>query len=106
MTVVLKLDASGKGGETPVIEQPVAIDVQAAEYPESARAKKIEGDVAVEATLDANGRVTTTKVVKSVSPELDQAAVDAIRASTFRPGMRNGAPVPVTITMTMRFKLD
>ena len=106
MTVVLKLDVSGKGGETPVIEQPVAVDVQAAEYPESARAKKIEGDVAVEATLDANGRVTATKVVKSVSPELDQAAVDAIRASTFRPGMRNGAPVPVTITMTMRFKLQ
>jgi TonB family protein len=106
MTVVLTLDASGKGGETPVIEQPVAVNVQAAEYPESARAKKIEGDVAVEATLDANGRVTATKVVKSVSPELDQAAVDAIRASTFRPGMRNGAPVPVTITMTMRFKLE
>jgi TonB family protein len=106
MTIVLKLDASEKGGEAPVIEQPVAIDVQSAEYPESARAKKIQGDVEVEATLDATGHVTGTKVVRSASADLDQAAVDAIRASTFRPGMRNGEPVPVTITMTMRFKLE
>ena len=106
MTVVLKTDPKGAAGNAPIIEQPVAIEVQPAEYPESAHAKKIEGDVEVEARLDATGHVTATTIVQTVSPELDQAAVDAIRASTFRPGMRNGEPVPVTITMTMRFKLD
>ena len=106
MTVVLKTDPKGTAGNAPIIEQPMAIDVQPAQYPESARAKKIEGDVEVEATLDATGHVTGTTIVRPVSPELDQAAVDAIRASTFRPGMRNGEPVPVTITMTMRFKLE
>ena len=106
MTVVLKIDPSTTAGDPTVTEQPTPIDVQQPEYTEAARAKKLEGDVRIEATLDATGRVTATKVVQPLAPDLDQAAADAIRASTFRPGMRNGEPVPVTITMTMRFKLD
>ena len=106
MTVVLKLDPPTAAGDPPVTEQPIPIDVQQAEYTEAARAKKIEGDVQVEATLDATGHVTAARVVQPLAPDLDQAALDAVRASTFRPGMRNGEPVPVTITMTMRFKLE
>ena len=105
MTVVLKIDPPTTAGDPTVTEQPAPIDVQQPDYTEAARAKKVEGDVQIEATLDATGRVTATKVVQPLAPYLDQAAADAIRASTFRPGMRNGEPVPVTITMTMRFKL-
>lgn len=106
MTVVLSIDPPATAGEPPVTEQPMPIDIQQAEYTEAARARKIEGDVQVEATLDAAGHVTAARVVRPLSPDLDQAAVDAVRASTFRPGMRNGEPVSVTITMTMRFKLE
>jgi TonB family protein len=106
MTVVLNVDPPATGGAPPVTEQPMPIDVQQAEYTEAARAKKIEGDVQVEATLDATGHVSAAHVVRPLTPDLDQAAFDAVRASTFRPGMRNGEPVQVTITMTMRFKLE
>jgi TonB family protein len=106
MTVVLKIDPPTTAGDPTVTEQPAPIDVHQPEYTEAARARKVEGDVQIEASLDTTGRVTATKVVQPLAPDLDQAAADAIRASTFRPGMRNGAPVPVTITMTMRFKLE
>jgi TonB family protein len=106
MTVVFKLDPPTTAGDPPVTEQPIPIDVQQPEYTDSARAKKIAGDVQVEAALDAAGRVTNARVVQPLTPDLDQAAVNAVRASRFRPGMRNGEPVPVTITMTMRFKLE
>jgi len=33
------------------------------------------------------------------------AAVAALRASTFHPGLVNGQPVPVTVTMAMKFAL-
>jgi TonB family protein len=104
MTVILKA-VTDKAGDA-VIELPIGVEIQHAEYPEAARAKKLEGDVAVEATIDAMGHVANAKIVRSASAELDQAAIDAVHASLFRPGMRNGEPVPVTITMTMRFKLQ
>jgi TonB family protein len=104
-TVVLTLDPVAEGGTAPSLERPVVIEMKKAEYPESAKAKKIQGDVAVEATIDAQGTVAETRVVKTLAPELDEAAAAAIRASTFRPGMKDGKPVPVKLTITVRFTL-
>jgi TonB family protein len=104
-TVVLTLDPIAEGGAAPSVERPVVIEMKKAEYPESAKAKKIQGDVAVEATIDAQGKVTETRVVQPLAPELDAAAAAAIRASTFRPGMKDGKPVPVKVTITVRFAL-
>jgi protein TonB len=101
----LTLDPIAEGGAAPSVERPVVIEMKKAEYPESAKAKKIQGDVAVEATIDAQGKVTETRVVQPLAPELDAAAAAAIRASTFRPGMKDGKPVPVKVTITVRFAL-
>ena len=49
--------------------------------------------------------MTGTRVVKPLAPELDAAAAAALGASTFRPGMKDGRPVPVTVTITVAFRL-
>lgn len=75
------------------------------EYPEAAKSAKVQGVVIIEATIGANGKVLDTKVLRSV-PQLDQAALDAVRQWEFTPTLLNGAPVPVVMTVTVNFKLQ
>jgi periplasmic protein TonB len=73
-------------------------------YPAAARAARIEGIVIIEATIDAEGRVQSTTVLKSI-PLLDRAAVDAVRQWRFTPTLLNGSPVSVILTVTVNFSL-
>jgi outer membrane biosynthesis protein TonB len=41
-----------------------------------------------------------------VHPDFAIAAVDAVRQWRFRPTLLNGAPVEVTMTVTVRFDLE
>jgi TonB family protein len=54
------------------------------EYPEDARAAKIEGVVILGIVIGEDGTVIHTQVVRSI-PALDQAAVDAVSQWEFEP---------------------
>jgi TonB family protein len=56
-----------------------------ASYPELAKRLKIDGVVKLEATVDADGKVTGVKTL-SGSKALSQAAEDAVSKWTFVPG--------------------
>jgi len=73
-------------------------------YPAVAQEAKISGIVIIEATIGADGRVADARVLKSI-PELDQAAVDAVRQWQFEQTLLNGIPVPVIMTVTVNFSL-
>ena len=73
-------------------------------YPRVAQAAHVDGIVILEAIIDAQGRVTTARVLRSIAL-LDQAAVDAVRQWTFAPARLNGVAVPVVMTVTVNFKL-
>jgi len=105
-TVNLALEPLASGGKAGSIERPVPIDMKKAAYPQSAQAKKIQGEVALDVTIDTAGKASDVRVVKALAPELDAAAADAMRASTFRPGMKDGTPVPVKVTITVAFRLE
>jgi protein TonB len=60
--------------------------------------------VVLEATIDAQGRVTDVRVLRSV-PLLDQAAIDAVRRWEFSPTHLNGVAIPVVMTVTVNFAL-
>ncbi len=75
------------------------------QYPEIARAARVEGTIIMEAVLDTSGRVTQLRVLKSV-PMLDQAAVDAVRQWRYTPSVYGGHPVSVLMTITVRFTLQ
>jgi TonB family protein len=74
-------------------------------YPDEAKKAGIEGTVTVEATTDNRGRVQEVKVLSSV-PELDQAAIDAVKQWVYEPMVIDGKPHGVTFTITCRFSLD
>ena len=101
----LTADAAPAQATSPGIKRPTVVDMKKAEYPESAKAKKIQGDVVMDVLIDAQGKVSDVKVVQKLADELDAAAAAAIRASTFRPGTKDGKPVPVRVTLTVAFRL-
>jgi len=84
---------------------PVRIKDVAPTYPPIAQSARVQGDVIIEATIGADGRVQEARVLRSV-PLLDQAALDAVRAWEYKPTELNGRPVPVIMTVTVRFRLN
>ncbi len=73
-------------------------------YPPMARRQGLEGDVTIEATIDATGKVSGMKVV-SGSVALQQAEMDAMSMWKYEPAKLNGQPVSMQTRVTIRFKL-
>ena len=86
------------------MKAPVKTTDAAPLYPPIARSAHIQGVVILEAVLDAQGRVESVRVLRSI-PLLDQAAIDAVRHWRFTPALLNGEPVPVVMTVTVNFEL-
>jgi periplasmic protein TonB len=74
-------------------------------YPRVAQEARIEGTVILETVIDVTGRVTSVRVLRSI-PLLDQAAIDAVNGWTFTPTLLSGVPVPIALTVTVRFALS
>jgi len=73
-------------------------------YPAIASAAAVEGRVIINAFVDEYGNVTKTEVVKGIGYGCDEAAVDAIKSTKFKPGKQRGKPVNVRITIPILFK--
>jgi len=73
-------------------------------YPLIAQSARVQGVVIIEATIDPDGKVANTRVLRSI-PLLDQAALDAVRKWEFEPTRLNGVAVPVIMTVTVNFTL-
>jgi TonB family protein len=70
--------------------------------PEAARAAGIRGIVILEATIAADGTVSDARVLRSI-PQLDQAAIDAVRQWRYEPMQVSGQATPVIVTVTVPF---
>jgi TonB family protein len=55
--------------------------------------------------VDAQGNVQNVRVVKPLGLGLDEKAVEAVHTWRFKPGMRNGAPVAVQMSVEVLFRL-
>ena len=88
-----------------VIREPRKLVHVAPVYPEIARLSRVQGIVTMEAVLDATGKVESVRVLSS-QPLLEEAAVRAVRQWRYTPTELNGVPVPVLMTITVRFSLD
>ena len=80
------------------------VDVAPA-YPPVAQRAHVEGVVILEAVIDAQGRVASVRVLRSIAL-LDEAAVDAVKQWRFTPALLNGEAVPVVMTVTVNFTLQ
>jgi protein TonB len=89
------------GGE---IREPRRLKDVKPTYPPIAQQARVQGIVILEATIGAQGNVTDVRVLRSI-PMLDQAALDAVKQWVYAPTLVNGVPVPVIMTVTVKFTL-
>ena len=76
-------------------------------YPPKAINSRTEGRVILQFVIDKQGKVTDVQVMRGVTPDLDQAAIDVMRSlPDWKPGMQDGKPVNVKYTMPIVFKLQ
>jgi TonB family protein len=61
------------------------------------------GMVIVEAVIDAQGQVRSTRVLKEQPYGLTERAVNALKTWTFKPVTLDGEPVPVCYVLTVGF---
>jgi protein TonB len=58
------------------------------------------------AFVDETGRVTGAKIIKGIGAGCDEAALDAVRQTQFKPGKQRGTPVKVQVSIPIVFKLQ
>src|SRR5579884_1195392 len=75
------------------------------EYSEEARKAKFQGTVVLFVVVDEHGNPRDLKVLRPLGLGLDQKAIEAVQKWKFRPGMKDGHPVPVQATIEVNFRL-
>jgi periplasmic protein TonB len=104
----------GPGGPVPAGEErcsdepskPEPVFKTEIEYTAAARAEGIEGKLKLRVVVGADGSVVSVDVLSSVSPELDAAAIAAVKRWRFKPAMACGKPVAGgTYVLARRFEL-
>ena len=107
------LVGGNKQPSAPAAPPPVGGDVKQAklissvppQYPALAKNQHVSGNVLVDALIDANGKVTTMKVVSGPTL-LHQAAMDALKQWKYQPASLDGKPVAMHLTVTLQFRLQ
>ena len=90
----------------PYDDPPKPISAIRPVYPEIAQEAGIEGVVVVQAFIDEKGRVKETIILKGIpNTGLDEAAMEAIRKTRFRPAKQRERAVGVWISIPVNFKL-
>ena len=75
-------------------------------YPEIAKRAGIQGRVFVKAYIDSTGTVAKTEIIRGIGAGCDEAAMVAIKRVKFKPGIQDGKPVNVQVTVPILFKLQ
>ncbi len=74
-------------------------------YPELARQAGVQGKVLLQAVIRKDGSVGNIAVLQSAGARLgfDEAAARAVSQWRYKPGLQNGKPVDVTVTILVDF---
>jgi protein TonB len=86
------------------MKEPKLVSRSVPIYPTIAKETGVEGQVTIDAVIDSTGRLTSMKVV-SGALLLQQAALDSLRNWKYEPGYLDDRPVPVSTSITVKFRL-
>lgn len=85
---------------------PAVLSKVEPKYTEEALKAKLQGTVSITGVLDATGHACGKwNVHHSMGMGLDESAVAAVSQWVFKPGLENGTPAPVTVTIEVNFRL-
>ncbi len=87
------------------ITAPVATTKVDPAYPPDVLRDRVQGTVTLYAVIRADGTVDSIRVLDSLDSRLDANAVRALAGWRFRPGIKNGAAVPLEAVVQIPFRL-
>lgn len=100
---------SGNGDTVYVAGQgvipPKLISAPDPEFSDEARRQKYQGLCMLSFIVDTNGHPENIRVIRSLGMGLDEKALAAVRAYRFKPGTKDGHPVPVMMDVEVDFHL-
>jgi len=75
------------------------------EYPEEAKRRGIEGRLVLGFIVESTGTTSDVRILESLHPLCDSAAVHALRNTAFIPGEHGGRPRRIRMRLPVRFML-
>ncbi len=87
------------------VTNPILVHQVEPEFTDAARKARHQGMVKMNVIVDADGRVHDPRIVSSLGMGLDEKALDAVKEWRFKPGTKDGRPVPVYATIEVLFRL-
>lgn len=87
---------------------PAFVKQKKPRYPNMARRAGIEGKVIVSVLISENGRPMKAQITKRIPPDqtvFDDSAIECVMNSSYSPGIQNGSPIKVWLTVPIRFTL-
>ena len=93
--------APGDGVLSPVLQ-----GAPEPKYTREARDARLQGTVSLQFVVDEKGHAKDIKVIKSIGLGLDEKAIEAVNKWRFKPGQKDGRPVPVMLTADVVFRLS
>lgn len=87
------------------VSAPVPIFRVEPEYSEEARKAKYQGTVLLAIVVDVDGTTRNIRVLRTLGMGLDEKAIEAVSKWRFRPGYKDGKPVPVQANVEVSFRL-
>jgi len=80
--------------------------IKKVEYPRIARSAGLEGKVIALAYVNESGGVDDVKIIKGLGGGCNEEVERVVKISKFKPGMKEGKPVKVKLTLSFVFKLS
>lgn len=87
------------------VSAPVPIFKVEPEYSEEARKAKFQGTVLLAIVVDEAGKTANVRLIRGIGMGLDEKAMEAVMKWRFRPGYKDGKPVPVQANVEVNFRL-
>ena len=88
------------------ISEPTCRSCKNPYYPENVARRGVQGSVVLSVVVTADGRASNITIIKKLDRELDQEALNAVRAWEFTPGVNvDGKPVAVRVPIEVTFRL-
>jgi TonB family protein len=104
---LLPAESALEPGKASGVSWPAIVQEDKPRYTKAAMSAKIQGTVELKLTILPDGSVGDVRVTRSLDTQhgLDQAAIESAKRWRFKPGMKNGVPVPTIVTLVLEFRL-
>jgi TonB family protein len=89
---------------TPGVTPPKATHSPDPKYPDLPVDADDRGLVVMLVGVNANGRVGAVHVLRSTNTVFEATAVSTVKKWKFKPAQKNGQPIPVQVTVEMKFE--